>query len=186
VTLIVLGLVVFATSLTAIVGPLIDNRMLRLLQPKKARMKRTSHIIVIGDGPLARNAARALSARGLQATVIRSAAADPTEPLTDLIVGDGSDSAVLQSADIGTARAVLALSDDDSLNAFVVLAAKEANPAVRTVAAVSHAGNAARVARVHPDVVLALPVIGSELLAMALAGEEIRADALVSQLLNLG
>ncbi|MGH8206382.1 MAG: hypothetical protein ACRETK_06365, partial [Steroidobacteraceae bacterium] len=70
-------------------------------------------------------------------------------------------------------------------NAFVVLAAREINPAVRTVVAVSDAANASRVMRVHPDVVLTLPEIGSELLAMALSGEEIRADALVSQLLKL-
>ncbi|MGH8260677.1 MAG: ion channel, partial [Steroidobacteraceae bacterium] len=71
VSLIILGLAVFATSLTAIVGPLIDSRMAKLLQPKRKRMKRASHIIVIGDGPLARTTIKALSARGLQTTAVR-------------------------------------------------------------------------------------------------------------------
>lgn len=92
---------------------------------------------------------------------------------------------MLQSAGIEQARAVLALSDNDADNAFVVLAARELNPQVRTVVAVGDAANAARVMRVHPDVVLALPEIGSELLAMALSGEEIKADALIGQLLRL-
>jgi voltage-gated potassium channel len=187
VSLIVLGLVVFATSLTAIVGPLIDSRMMNLLQPKGKRMKRASHIIVVGDGPLARNSTKALAARGLQVTAVRAARGlEDAEQPEDLVVGDGSDTEVLHNASVEQARAVLALSEDDSYNAFVVLAAKEMNPTARTVVAVSNVGNTRRMMRVHPDVVLALPVIGSELLAMALSGEEIKADALISQLLKLG
>jgi voltage-gated potassium channel len=186
-SLIVLGLVVFATSLTAVAGPLIDKRMKRLLQPKRKKMKRASHVVVIGDGPLARNLIGALATRGIAATAIwPTRPPEGTEEPADLVIGDGSDIDVLRKADVANARAVLALSDDDSYNAFVVLAAKEINPGVRTVLAVSNAGNTSRVERVHPDVVLALPVIGSELLAMALSGEEIRADALINQLLRLG
>jgi voltage-gated potassium channel len=81
---------------------------------------------------------------------------------------------------------VLALSEDDSYNAFVVLAAKELNPNVRTVAAVGDTRNTGRVARTRPDVLLTLPQLGGELLAMALSGEKISADALISQLLKLG
>jgi voltage-gated potassium channel len=187
VSLIVLGLAVFATSLPAIVAPLIDKRIMNLLQPRKRKMKRASHVIIVGDGPLAHDAARALAARGLQTTAILAekpdAAADQPE---DFVVGDGSDTQTLRGVHIAEARAVLALSDDDSYNAFVVLAAKELNPNVRTVAAVSDTRNTSRVARTRPDVLLTLPQLGSELLAMALSGEEIKADALISQLLKLG
>jgi voltage-gated potassium channel len=187
VSLIVLGLVVFATSLTAIVGPVIEHRMTKLLQPRRKTMKRGSHIIVIGDGPLARNAVEALSVRGLHATAIWPVQRpEDTHQPEDLMIGDGSDTEVLRNANVEQARAVLALSEDDSFNAFVVLAAKEMNPSIRTVVAVNNPGNTSRVMRVHPDVVLALSAIGSELLAMALSGEEIKADALVNQLLKLG
>ncbi|HTT04690.1 MAG TPA: ion channel [Steroidobacteraceae bacterium] len=187
VSLILLGLVVFATSLTAIVGPLIDSRMKKLLQPTRRPMKRSSHIIVVGEGALARNVLKALAARGLHATAVWPARpAEGTQHPEDLVIGDGSDSEVLRSADIEQARAVLALSPDDSYNAFTVLAAKELNPSARTVVAVSNVGNTSRVMRVHPDVVLDLPLIGGELLAMALSGEEITADALINQLLRLG
>ncbi len=187
VSLIVLGLAVFATSLPAIVAPFIDKRMMHLLQPKRKKMKRASHVIVVGDGPLAKDAVRALTSRGLQATAVLAqepdAQADQPE---DFIVGDGSDTDTLRRVHIGEARAVLALSEDDSYNAFVVLAAKELNPNVRTVAAVGDTRNTGRVARTRPDVLLTLPQLGGELLAMALSGEEIRADALISQLLKLG
>jgi voltage-gated potassium channel len=187
VSLVVLGLAVFATSLPAIVAPLIDKRMMNLLQPRRKKMKRASHVIVVGDGPLAKDAARALTARGLQTTVVLAekpdAEADPPE---DFLVGDGSDTETLRRVQVAEARAVLALSEDDSYNAFVVLAAKELNPNVRTVAAVSDTRNTGRVARTRPDVLLTLPQLGGELLAMALSGEEIKADALISQLLKLG
>jgi len=150
-------------------------------------MKRAAHVIVVGDGPLAQDAARALTARGLQTTAVLSqkpdAEADQPE---DFIVGDGSDTETLRRIHTAEARAVLALSEDDSYNAFVVLAVKELNPNVRTVAAVSNTRNTGRVARTRPDVLLTLPQLGSELLAMALSGEEIKADALINQLLKLG
>jgi voltage-gated potassium channel len=187
VSLIVLGLAVFATSLPAIVAPLIDKRMMNLLQPRKRKMKRASHVIVVGDGPLAQDAVRALAARGLKVTAIlaRTPDAEADQP-EDFVVGDASDTETLRGVNVADARAVLALSPDDSYNAFVVLAAKELNPGARTVAAVSDTRNTGRVARTRPDVLLALPQLGGELLAMALSGEEIKADALISQLLKLG
>lgn len=187
ISLVVLGLAVFATSLPAIVAPLIDKRMMNFLQPRRRKMKRASHVIVVGDGPLAQDAARALTARGMQTTAVLSQKpeAEADQP-PDFIVGDGSDTETLRRIQIAEARAVLALSQDDSYNAFVVLAAKELNPNVRTVAAVSDTRNTGRVARTRPDVLLALPQLGGELLAMALSGEKIEADALISQLLKLG
>ena len=187
ISLIVLGLGVFATALPAIAGPLIDKRLMNLLQPRRrGKMKRDSHVIVVGDGPLAQDAARALVARGLLVTRIAGAKpAEGEQHTEDLIIGDGSDAETLRQADIGKARAVLALSEDDSYNAFVVLAAKEMNTEVRTVAAVSDTRNTARLARTRPDVLLTLPLLGGELLGMALSGEPIQTDALISQLLKL-
>jgi len=186
-SLIVFGLAVFATSVTAIAGPLINEHMMSLLQPRKARVRRKDHIIVVGDNPLARNASRALRQRGIEVTEIwQSAPPERAETPPDLVLGDGADVNVLGNANVEAARAVLALGEDDSDNAFVALAAKEVNPDVRTVVAVSDASNMGRVRHVRPDVVLALPVIGGELLAMALSGEEINTDELLDQLLRLG
>ncbi|MGB6489340.1 MAG: ion channel [Steroidobacteraceae bacterium] len=187
ISLIVLGLAVFATALPAIVAPLIDKRMMNFLQPRRKKMKRASHVIVVGDGPLARDAARALAARGLQTTAILAEKPDAEAAQRgDFVVGDGSDTETLRQVDATEARAILALSEDESYNAFVVLAAKEVSPNARTVAAVSDTRNTGRVARSRPDVMLTLPQLGGELLAMALSGEEIKADELISQLLKLG
>ncbi|MAU20604.1 MAG: hypothetical protein CMH13_08735 [Martelella sp.] len=186
-SLIVLGLVVFATSLTTIAGPVINRRMMSLLQPRKKHMKRTGHIIVAGQNALARNVVKSLEKRGTQVTAIWATAPQAgIEPPDDLIVGDATNSEVLESAGVSQARAVLALQDSDSDNAFVSLAAKDINPDVRTLLAVNDAHNMDRMRRVKPDAVLALPVIGAELVAMALSGEEIKTDHLLDQLLRLG
>ncbi|MGH8163204.1 MAG: NAD-binding protein, partial [Rhodanobacteraceae bacterium] len=74
------------------------------------------------------------------------------------------------------AQAVLAMLDDDSENAFLVLAVKELAGAARTVAAVNDAHHLARVKLVQPDVVIAPQILGGELAAMILSGEEVTAD----------
>ncbi len=187
VSLVLLGLLVFATSLTTIVGPIFNKRLLSLLQPRKKRMDRKDHIIVAGNTPLAGNVVKSLRNRGLDVTAIWSVAPQPgVEVPEDLVVGDATNTSVLESAGVKQARAVLALLESDSDNAFVTLAAKDANPNLRTLLAVNDAHNMDRMRRVKPDAVFALPVIGAELVAMALSGEEIKTDLLLEQLLRLG
>jgi voltage-gated potassium channel len=44
----------------------------------------------------------------------------------------------------------------------------------------------ARIRRVRPDVIIAPQVLGGELLAMALSGEEVNGDKLMQQILHVG
>ncbi len=186
ISLIVLGLAVFATALTAIMGPVINDRMMRLLQPPKKKHPRRNHIIVVGDSALARNTIFSLKKVALPVTVILPhKPVEDRDPTLDRVIGDGTDTAVLQEAGIDHARGLLALTDNDSDNAFVILAAKDVNPNIRTVASVNDAHNIQRIRRVRPDVVLALPVLGAELVAMALANQEIHIDTLLDQLQKL-
>lgn len=62
---------------------------------------------------------------------------------------------------------------DDSENAFCVLAVRELGGTARTVAAVNDARHLSRVKLVQPDVVIAPQVLGGELTAMLLSGEEV-------------
>ena len=83
---------------------------------------------------------------------------------------------VLREAGADKANAVLAMLADDSENAFVVLAVKELGSSARTVAAVNDARHLSRVKLVQPDVVIAPQVLGGELAAMLLAGEQVTPD----------
>lgn len=177
VSIIVLGVAVFATSLTAVIAPLISQSLQRIVNRKSVTMKREKHFVVIGNTSLAVNTWRELSRRGLPVTRILREAPDAGELKdVDYLVGDPSGTELLREAGAERAQAVLAMLADDSENAFVVLAVKELAPKVRTVAAVNDAHHLSRVKLVQPDVVIAPQVLGGELTAMLLAGEQVTPD----------
>jgi voltage-gated potassium channel len=184
ISVIVLGISVFAASLTAVLVPVINRRITRLLKPGKDNMERTQHYVIVGNTALARNTYKQLHERKQRVTFIR-VQSDNDEAGLDVVIGDPSNLDVLRQAGAQVAKAVLALSDDDSRNAFVVLAMRELAEQVKTVVAVNDARNLASVKRVRPDLIISPQILGGELLAMALSGEKLDADSLLSQLLHV-
>jgi voltage-gated potassium channel len=181
VSVIILGLAVFATSVTAIAGPMIA----RLTTRKEKRMKRTNHFIVIGATPLAYNTYREFKKRHQTVTLImpHAPASGEIEP-DDLIVGDANSLETLRKADADQAQAVLAMRADDSDNAFIVLAVKELKGRAKTVVAINDSKHLERIKLVQPDFVIAPEVLGGELLAMMLSGESITGDFLMERILH--
>ncbi len=179
VSIIILGVAVFATSLTAVIAPMVSNSLQSIVNRKGPRMKRENHFVVIGNGSLAINTARELKRRGHPVTRLLRKTPDEMDPRdsdTDMVVGDPSSTEVLRDAGVHKAEAVLAMTVDDSENAFVILAVKELGGKARTVAAVNDAANLSRVKLAQPDVVFSPQVLGGELIAMVLSGEEVTAD----------
>ena len=185
VSVMVFGIAVFATSVSALLVPLVNRRMESLLGNGERKVARSNHYVITSDSPLARNTANELTARDQVVVFILPGAPEPGMEKRDVIVGDPSDLEVLRRADAQNAKAVLALGHDDSENAFIVMAAKELSWRVKTVAVVHDARNMERVKRVHPDVILAPQVLGGELLAMALSGEAVDSDKLMRSLLHI-
>ncbi|GLQ96830.1 voltage-gated potassium channel protein [Dyella mobilis] len=177
VSVVVLGVAVFATSLTAVVSPMIKRSLQRIVNQKGRTMKRKDHYVVIGNTSLAINTWRELAKRGQSVTrLLRDAPAEGELSDVDIVVGDSSDIDVLRQAGAHEAKAVLAMRDDDAENAFTVLAAKELGGTARTVAAVNDARHLSRIKLVQPDVIIAPQVLGGELTAMLLTGEKVTAD----------
>jgi len=177
VSVIVLGVAVFATSLTAVIAPMVSRSLQRIVNRKGSDMKRENHFVVIGNTSLAINTWRELARRDRPVTrLLREAPADGELAGVDVVVGDPSNLDVLRQAGAHKAEAVLAMLADDSENAFVVLAVKELAGSARTVAAVNDASHLGRVKLVQPDVVIAPQVLGGELMAMLLSGEEVTGD----------
>ncbi len=183
ISLIVVGLTVFLTSLTAAVGPLIQGRLIRIITPGKKKMKRVNHFIITGNGALAHNTARELLGRDKAVIVITD---DSTATFGDaeIVLGDPTDLEILRVAGAETAHAVLALSDDDAENAFVILALRDLHTEAKKVAAVGSRKNLDRVRRVQPDMILAPHVFGGEVLAMALSDEKMDGDQLLERFLD--
>ncbi|GGA09737.1 voltage-gated potassium channel protein [Dyella caseinilytica] len=177
VSVVVLGVAVFATSLTAVVTPMINRSLQRIVNQKGRIMKRKDHYVVIGNTSLAINTWRELVKRGQSVTrLLRDAPEEGELTEVDIVVGDSSDVDVLRQAGAHEAKAVLAMRDDDAENAFTVLAVKELAGTARTVAAVNDARHLSRIKLVQPDVIIAPQVLGGELTAMLLTGEKVTAD----------
>lgn len=180
-SVIILGLAVFATSLTAIIAPLLG----RIISRKEKRMKRSNHFIVIGSTPLAYNTYRELKRRDHAVTFILPQAPPAGEvEEADLIVGDANSLETLRKANAAEAQAVLAMRTDDSDNAFIALAVKELKGSAKTVVAINDSKHMERIKLVQPDIVIAPEVLGGELLAMPLSGEPITSDFLTERFLN--
>lgn len=186
VSIIVLGITVFATSLGAIVGPVIGGGIQRIINRRGKRMVRQNHFIIVGNTSLARNTYHEMQQRKLPVTLILSETPPAEGELAeaDVVIGDASSIDVLRMAGAADARAVLAMRADDSDNAFIVLAIKELEGSAKTVAAVNDSKNYSRVKRVQPDMIIAPQILGGELLAMALAGESISGDAVMQRFFN--
>lgn len=175
VSVIVVGITVFATSVSAIIGPVIGGNLKRIVRGRISHVMRKDHYIVAGASPLALSVYHGLKTRGEAVTVIVPAhIAHEYPPGTDLISGDPSNADELVKAGAAKSKYILALRDDDAENAFIVLAAKEvAGANTKTISVVNASKNLQKIKRVQPDMVFSLQTLGSELLVRTLKGEPI-------------
>jgi len=173
-SIIVLGITVFATSIGAVIGPVIGGKFRKLVKGRISNVNRKNHFVVVGTTALAMNVFLDLQRRGSHVTVIVPPGHEHTYPEDiDLIVGDPTDPEVLEQASVAAAHAVLSLRDDDAENAFVVLAVKEIAPETKTVTSVNDSRHLQKIKRVQPDIIIAPQLLGGELLTRSLFGETI-------------
>ena len=186
VSIIVLGVALFTTAFSAIILPIFQSRVEKFLMPSDLIKPYHDHFVLAGHSSLARNAFRELNARGQAVVfVVPEPFTIPGYDKLEIVVGDPTDVEVLRKARVEHARAVLALGEDDSENAFIVLAVRELSGDIKTIAAVNNSRNMARIRRVHPDVVVAPQVLGGQVLAMHLTGESLESESLMAGLLQL-
>lgn len=183
ISVIVLGITVFATSLGAVVGPVVSGKLRQILRHKARTSMRKNHIILCGTTPLAVSLYRSLTERSELVTVILRPDAKHDYPdSADIVWGEASSTKTLQEAGIETANHVMALRMDDADNAFIVLAVKSfANIKARTVVMVNDSQNLEKIRRVNADVVFSPQLLSAELLARALTGQALD-NSLISDL----
>ena len=87
-SIIILGITVFATSISAIAGPVIGGNLKRLVKGRFSNAMRKNHIIIAGATPLAMSVYDGLRRRGDEVTVIVPAGTPQEYPAaTDLRIG---------------------------------------------------------------------------------------------------
>lgn len=184
-SIIVLGITVFATSIGAVIGPLVGGNLKRIVRGGISSVTRKNHYVIVGTSSIAYSVYQGLKKRGCALTMIVAPNVEHNYPENaDVVIGDPSDSQTLHRAGIATARVALALRNEDAENAFVILAIKEEAPQVKTVALVNDAKNLQRIKRLQSDMVFSPQLLAGELLARTLNQETIDSDLIASLLFD--
>jgi voltage-gated potassium channel len=169
----------FAVALGVLLTPAIEARLTRAL----GRMTGTQldqlddHVLVLGYGDLTEPVVSELAGR-------RFLVITPDETTVELLRergvealrADPSDEAALRRAGVERARAVVAATNDDAEDALAILTARQLNPQVRIVAAVTGRENVAKLERAGADTVLSPAAIGGRLLVRSALGDRATGD----------
>ena len=173
-SLLVIGLGVFASAIASALGPKISGELQRMFNPKEKTMEPKNHVILVGEGSIARNTAKELKQRGVAFVQIVAAKTElACEAEHQVIEGDATDDDVLQQVGIQHARMVIAAREDDGENAFIALVAKDLNPNVKLLAVASSALSIRRLKLARADLVFSPAAVGSRLLADLVEGNQI-------------
>ncbi len=176
VSLIVAGMSIFATVIVSTLGPAISRQLGRILTPTEKKMKLKDHVILVGEGLIARNTAQELANRNIPFIQVIEKDGEPFIQEYPSIQGDGSNFDTLKKAGIKDARMVIAALDDDGENAFISLVAKDINKNVQILAVASSAREIHLLKLARADMVFAPAAVGSRLLANLVEGNEISGE----------
>ncbi|MXR41595.1 potassium channel protein [Halobaculum sp. WSA2] len=185
----VLNVAAFAIALGVLITPAIEARLTNAL----GRMTDTDidlltdHVIVLGYGELTEPIVDELTAADVEFLVITpdEAAARALHEGEDVrvLTADPSDEEPLERANVATARAVVAATNNDAEDALAILTARQLNPDVTIVAGATGRENVNKLKRAGADTVISPATIGGHLLVTsALGGED--SEAVARQLLD--
>lgn len=172
-SLLVVGLGVFATAIASALGPKIYGELNRLFNPTERAMEPRNHILLVGEGAIARNTATELKRRKIEFVQIVASKGQSDDSEHRVIEGDATNDAVLRQAGIQHARMVIAAREDDGDNAFIALGAKDINEGVQVLAIASSVRSIRRLKLARADLVFSPAAVGSRLLADLVEGNEL-------------
>ncbi len=187
-TVIIFGITVFAASLASVAGVLISQNLQRIIKGRFSHMTRKNHYIIVGTSSLAQNVYQGLIENGGNVTIVCEPGNKQHYPEhADVVEGDPSAVATLTLAGAEKAKYIVALTESDAVNAFIILAAKEVGgPETKTITLVNESQNMNKIKRVKPDAVLSLQLLGSELLVRSLNGEVVNHELKIDSFFSNG
>ncbi|PKL68112.1 MAG: potassium transporter TrkA [Methanomicrobiales archaeon HGW-Methanomicrobiales-1] len=122
--------------------------------------------VIAGFGDVGSGAYQELQASGVSCIVV-----DSKQQGVEQVVGNAEDEAVLKEARIEEARfCVVALNDDD-VNIFTTLMARNLNPVIRILARANEPATVEKLYRAGADYVALLPMIGGQTIARIILAE---------------
>lgn len=133
--LMILGSITLATLYSMLTDYVVGSRLRRLLGSQP--MPKGGHVVVVGMGNVGFRVVRELAGVGVPVVAVDADAGRPfladVRSRAAVVIGDARLNDTLLRAGIARARAVIAATQDDSVNLGIGLAARQSNPRIRTV-----------------------------------------------------
>lgn len=177
IALILVGLGVAGYGVSTVTAFLVEGELTGILGKRKMERKikgLRDHVIVVGAGETGKHIAQELLKTATPFVVIEPDPAQVAtlERLGEVlnVVGDATDSTVLQEAGVESARGLVAATPSDKDNLFVILTARELNPNLRVVSRVTAEESGHKLRKAGADAVVCSNLIGG----LRMASEMIR------------
>jgi len=185
-SVIVLGTGAFTVATGSLIVPAIESRISSAFGTMTASELTLleDHVLVLGTGELTEPLLDELAAT--TDVVVVTADADAASALDDrdvnVLTDDPTDEGPLLDARIDAARGVVVATDDDARDALAVVAARQAAPDVRIVAAATNQRHVDKLEAVGADAVVSPAVIGGRLLGRSVLDEHEAGEGLAELL----
>ncbi|MFY4815519.1 NAD-binding protein [Haloarcula sp. AONF1] len=166
----VMNVAAFAVALGVLLTPAIEAQLSKALGKMTDRQidLLDDHVLVLGYGDLTEPILEELDARdGVEYAVVtpdETAARRLAERDIPVFTADPSDVDPLERVNLAGARAVVAATEDDARDALAILTARQLNPDVRIVAAVTQRENVDKLRRAGADQVISPSTLGGHIL----------------------
>jgi voltage-gated potassium channel len=176
-SVIVLGTGTFTIASGSLLIPAIESRISSAFGNMSASELTLleDHVLVLGHSELTEPLLDELG--GTMDVVVVTEDTDAASALREgehkVLTADPTETEALQDARIGAAAGVVAAADDDAVDVLAVLAARQANPDVRIVAAATDRKHVDKLYGVGADSVVSPTVIGGRMLGRSVAGEDV-------------
>lgn len=161
------SIVFFSSTITAFIieG---DLRNVLFASKLKKRMKRMKdHIVVCGAGSTGRNVIEELLKTGtaviavdMNEVELREIADKYPKSEYSFIVGDATDDDVMNTANLATAKGMVAALSSDKDNLYLVVSARQSNPSLRIVARCAELSHVEKIRKSGADAVISPNFIG--------------------------
>ncbi|MGD9936800.1 MAG: TrkA family potassium uptake protein [Methanoregulaceae archaeon] len=160
--------VVDSSAMLFLVGRAPDlERVMELELRVRGGMDRKAVITGFGDVGVAVH--RELSERDILCTVV-----DPRELPFPSVVGDAEEEEVLVRSGIEDAHLLVTTVNDDEVNIFTVLMARNLNPSLKILARANHPGAVDRLYRAGANFVALQPMIGGQMIARTVLADRVQ------------
>ncbi len=165
--LIVAGLGVMGYGLSTVTAFLVEGQLTDALRKRRMERKIASlrdHVILVGGGETGKHIVEEFMKTETPFVLIERDAAHAAalERLGSLlyILGDATDSAVLEQVRIRDARGLITTIPSDKDNLFVILCARELNPTIRIISRLTDEQSRSKFVRAGADAVVSENLIG--------------------------